>query len=268
MKYFADYHVHTNFSPDGQAPMEQQIQEAIEHGLTELYFTDHVDYDNPYAISDIQIDYDYYTEYFNELQEKYRNQIILKLGVEIGLQPHLYEQMEQLVDKYKFDFVIASTHLIDRIDLGQKGWTFFENKTKHETYEKYLNTLLNNIKSFNSFNVCGHFDYVIRYGNYEDKKMYYDEHKGIIDEIFKTLINKGKGIEINTSGYRYGLNQTHPNFEILKRYTELGGQIITVGSDAHFAKHLCADFDKAYDMLRELGLNQTVTFNKMKPKII
>ena len=124
----------------------------------------------------------------------------------------------------------------------------------------------------NEFDVYGHIDYVIRYViKYYDNvinKINYDEFRDILDEILLVIINKDKGIEINTSGIRYGLNSVHPNIEILKRYKELGGKIITIGSDAHRVEDLASHFDIAIDLLEQSGFEEIAVYHNRKPDFI
>lgn len=112
----------------------------------------------------------------------------------------------------------------------------------------------------------GHLDYVVRYGGYAEKKIDYIEFKEILDEILMNLIRKEKGIEINISGIRYGLNSPHPNIDIIRRYKELGGEIITMGSDAHKVEDLGKDFDIALDVLEQAGFNQVAIYHNRKPE--
>ena len=115
-----------------------------------------------------------------------------------------------------------------------------------------------------------HIDYVIRYiiKNYSNvmTKIDYTEFKELLNEILISIIKNDKGIEINTSGIRYGLGTPHPNIEILKRYRELGGKIITIGSDAHKKEDLVSNFDIAYDMLETVGFNSIAVFYKRQPE--
>ncbi|MCI1931048.1 MAG: histidinol-phosphatase HisJ family protein, partial [Clostridia bacterium] len=145
---------------------------------------------------------------------------------------------------------------------------FFEGKSKHQAYTDYFEEVLSNVKNYDFFNVYGHIDFINRYGSYEDKTMDYYEFKSLTDEILKTIISKGKGIEINTSGYRYGLGHPHPQFELIKRYKELGGEIITVGSDAHKPEQITFKFDKAYEMLKEAGFKYITLFTDRKPEFV
>lgn len=262
--FYADYHVHTSFSGDSNAPMEDIVRHAIKIGLKEIALTDHVDPDYPTPEEDFLIDYDEYLVKFSEVKEKYKNHINIILGVEIGMQTHIRDEIKQFIDKYPFDFIIGSTHVADRLDFHNGD--FFRGKEQNNAYLRYFEALLENIKLYDEFDVCGHLDFIIRYGGYELKKLSYEDYSDIIDSILKTLIEKGQGIEINTSGYRYNLEQTHPQLSILNRYKKLGGEIVTVGSDAHFSEHICSHFTEAYEMLKSAGFDKITLYEKRKPR--
>lgn len=264
--YYADYHVHTSFSSDCNEAMENQINAAISLGLKEIALTDHVDYDYPDIGFPFMIDYGEYTKEFNKLKEKYINQINIILGVEIGFQPHVINDIENFLIQYPFDFIICSTHVCDKLDLYNGD--FFKDKEQKNAYLRYFECVLDNIKTFSSYDVYGHIDYINRYGNYKNKILSYQDYKDIIDSILNIIIKSDKGIEINTSGYRYGLGHTNPQFPILKRYKELGGKIITVGSDSHRSQDICSYFDKAYDILKEAGFSEITVFKNRKPSFI
>ncbi|ATW25189.1 histidinol-phosphatase HisJ family protein [Candidatus Formimonas warabiya] len=263
---FSDNHVHTNFSPDSNAPMESVIKGAITKGLKELVLTDHVDFDYPSDPNPFLVDYDKYLVSFNQLKAKYQEEIALRLGVEIGAQPHVLDQVTHLLKKYPFDFVILSTHSVAGINCSDPE--FFAQSVPKAAYIKYLEGLLSNVRHFSDYDVCGHLDFVARYNPHSPKKLAYQEYADIVDAILKTIIQSGHGIELNTAGYRYGLNQTHPSLEILTRYRELGGEIITVGSDAHKPEDIGAQFALAYDMLRTAGFNHITQFNQRRPFFI
>lgn len=165
-----------------------------------------------------------------------------------------------------FDFVIGSTHVIDKTDVSDPK--FFEGKTKKEAYTKYFENVLENASANDCYNVYGHIDYVNRYAPYEDKSISYFDYREIIDEILKVLVDKGKGLDINTSGFRYGEGRPYPQFEILKRFKELGGEIITVGSDAHSPEYIADHFDDAYSMIKEAGFKAISSFRGKKVKFI
>ncbi len=287
----ADYHVHSDFSSDGLATMEQMIERALGLGLTKLCFTDHMDYDYP-QISNYSFVFDIekYQSKLQELKDIYRSKIELLTGIELGLQPQVLAPMEALVKNYPFDFIIGSTHVVDHMDPYYPE--FWENTSEEEGIQRYFQAILENCRLFPNFQVCGHIDYIVRYIptsvtykqilrshiitpkdklNREEAytKIYslysYDKYADLLDEILKTLLSQGKGIEVNTSGLRYGLKYAHPRTEILKRYRELGGELITIGSDAHSPEHLCYDFPKIAELLRSLGYRYYATFIQGKP---
>ncbi|HOQ16211.1 MAG TPA: histidinol-phosphatase HisJ family protein [Defluviitaleaceae bacterium] len=264
--FFADYHVHTSFSSDCQESMENQIQKAIELGLKEIALTDHVDFDYPDPQFPFMIDYDKYMIEFDRIKEKYKDKINIILGVEIGYQPHIVNELNDFFSKYDFQFIICSMHACDRLDLYNGD--FFKGKEQKNAYLRYFECVLDNVKKYNYYDVYGHLDYINRYGNYENKILSYEDYSDIIDTILKTIIEAGKGIEINTSGFRYGLGHPSPQFAIVKRYKELGGEIITVGSDAHRKEDICSHFDCAYEMLKKAGFSKITVFKNRKASFV
>lgn len=264
--FIADYHTHCNFSTDSDAKMDIMVEKAIDLGLKELALTDHVDFDYPDLNYPFLLDYDEYYKYFFNIKEKYKSKIKLIAGIEVGLQPHLKQTLIDFFKAKEFDFIIASTHVVDRLDLCNGD--FFKGKTKKEAYYRYFEDVYDNIKIHNNFNVYGHLDYISRYGNYKDKTLEYKDYKEIIDMILKLLIEKGKGIEINTSGYRYKLDVIHPQLDIIKSYKNLGGEIITIGSDAHSPEYITSHFEDAYKALKESGFKYITLFENQKPTFI
>lgn len=269
----ADYHVHSEFSGDSQTPMEDMIETAIRLGLQKLCFTDHMDYDYPQVGStSFVLDADNYTRRLIELKERYQKQITILTGIELGLQPQITDALSSLVNSYPFDFIIGSSHVVDYVDpYYPKYW---EGRTKEEGIRRYFASIIENCKVFQGFNVYGHLDYIIRYvpakqsnnGQPAAKEDYsYSDYADLLDEVLKTLLSYGKGIEVNTAGLKYGIGYPHPKAEILKRYRELGGELITIGSDAHKPEHLCYDFYKIPEFLKALGFRYYATFVQGKP---
>ncbi|PAB57878.1 histidinol-phosphatase HisJ family protein [Anaeromicrobium sediminis] len=265
MKNIIDHHVHTDFSADSTTPPEEIIHKAKSLNLSGVMFTDHVDYDYPDENINFGIDYSLYMKKLEDLRKEHQNMKIL-MGVEIGYQPHIHHKLNELLNNYPFDFVIASLHTCDGNDFYRGD--FFKGRTKEESYRKYFEGLLHLVKNYDNYDVLGHFDFIIRYVPYEEKKINYEDFKDIIDEILMEVIKKNKGIEVNTSGIRYNLEEVHPSREILKRYLELGGEIVTIGSDAHYSEDLCRDFDYAINLLKELGYKRITLFEKRKPNFI
>lgn len=265
----ADYHVHSNFSSDGKASMEQMIEQAIKLGLKKICFTDHMDYDytEQKAGYNFIFDVEAYQEKLSEMKDRFEDQIEILTGIELGLQPHLKERLNSLLQQNPFDFVIGSSHVVDRIDpYYQEYWA---DRTTYEGVLKYYQTIIDNCNAFHGFHVYGHMDYIIRYipgQSAENMRYSYRDYSDILEECLKTILSHGNGIEVNTSGYKYGLEQPHPCIEILRRYRELGGELITIGSDAHEPKHLCYDFDCAAELLKEIGFRYYAVFVQGKPR--
>ncbi len=260
-----DYHIHTNFSNDCKASMEEMVKAAIDMELKEIAFTDHIDYlpdKSPYPY---QIDYKDYIAEFNRIQDLYGDEILIILGVEIGMGSHLCDVVNPFLNSLPFQIVIGSIHDVLGKDLYNGD--FFVGKSKEEAYNEYFSELLNALKK-TEISVLGHLDYISRYGEYPDRTLFYRDYSSIIDHILKEIIYSGKGLELNTSGIRYRLNQLNPQLSILKRYKELGGEIITIGSDAHRPQEIAHSFELANEYLDMAGFKYTVIYRDKKPFMI
>ena len=248
----ADYHLHCEFSDDSRERMENQIEQAIALGLDEICFTDHVDYGIKKDWSEGGIQWRgsdsvssgaegldpmanvNYPEYFSKLdrmRETYRGRITIKKGLEFGIQTHTCGQYRRLYDTYRkeLDFVLLSMHQVH----DQEFWTqdFQRSRSQREYNEEYYREIYEVQKIFKDYSVLAHLDLICRYdrnGIYPFEKV-----KDLIAEILTLAIRDGKGIELNTSSWKYGLPDTQPSRDILRLYKDLGGHIITVGSDAH-----------------------------------
>ncbi len=279
----ADYHLHSEFSDDSRELMEDQIKQGIVIGLDEMCFTDHVDYgikrdwDDPLGIEWRDGDNDQgekdpvanvnYPEYFDTLfclQVQYENEISVKAGLEFGIQSHTVTQFQRLYDKYKhkLDFILFSMHQVE----DKEFWTgeFQEGRTQDEYNRKYYEEILKTMQMYKDYSVLAHLDLIVRY----DKNGVYpfEKVKDIIAAILEQAIRDDKGIEINTSSWKYGLSDTQPSRAILRLYKDLGGKILTVGSDAHKKEFLGSHFDDAFAILKdEIGFKEIATFNKMIP---
>lgn len=284
---FADYHIHTYYSDDSTYPMEQVVKDAISKGITDLCFTDHVDYgikedtdklspeqrqelklkiQNP-NVPQYNVDYPAYVAEYQDLKEKYADKINLKLGMEFGLQIHTIPQYQKLFNSYSFDFIIMSCHQVE----NKEFWTQeFQQGRSHDEYnQRYYDEILEQVKNYHDYSVLGHLDLIARY----DKAGIYPFAKirDKIAGILKIVIADGKGIELNTSSVRYkihnaqGEQELTPSREILALYKELGGRIITIGSDSHKPEHLGAYITEQRQELKKLGFKEICTFEKMQP---
>lgn len=258
----ADLHVHTAFSTDSEESLDNAVNAAIAAGLKTLCITEHMDMD--YPTGEFQLDTAAYREALFSAKERYSDRIELLFGVELGLMNYLAPRLYDFTKSFDFDFIIGSSHLVDGIDPYYPG--YFDKLGDKEGIRRYFQSILDNIAAFDDFDVYGHLDYVVRYS---DAKTYLpSEYSDMLDEILKKLISMGKGIELNTAGLKYGLGWAHPHPEVLKRYRELGGEIITVGSDGHRAEHIAYDFKTAEEILKAAGFTYRAVFRGRKAELV
>ena len=281
---YADYHIHTEFSDDSREPMENQVRRAIELGLDEICFTDHVDYgikkdwdegkiewrggdgvnyDDAQMDPLANVDYPAYFDKIRLMRSKYGDRIRIKQGLEFGIQTITIPQYERLWERYReeLDFVLLSIHQVDNKEFWNQA--FQSGKSQKEYNEAYYHEILDVMRQFKNYSVLAHLDLIVRY----DKNGVYPfrEVRDLVAEILKTAIADGKGIELNTSSWHYGLADTQPSRDILRLYKDLGGRIITVGSDGHTTRWLGDHIREAQEILKEIGFTEICTFDRMRP---
>lgn len=268
MSITADFHLHSNHSFDSQAPMETLIESAISKGLTHICFTEHMDMIYPVYEDAPEgcffLNTDSYLYDLIKCKDKYSSQITISFGVELGLQTSITRELAVYAKSYDFDFIIGSSHVANGLDPYYPS--YFEGQTEEEAYRNYFQSEIENIKHISNYDVYGHLDFVVRYGPNADREYSYEKYKDLFDEMLTLLIEKEKGIEINTGGLRKGLREANPCMGVLKRYRELGGEIITVGSDAHAPRDVGADFARAADMLTQCGFKYYTIFQNRMPE--
>lgn len=261
-----DTHMHSQFSGDSDATQDDMIQASITKELEGICFTDHLDIDYPNHPSLFLLDLPNYASSVSAHQERYAGKLDIRFGIELGLQPHLKALHEDILMQYPFDFVIGSSHVVHGIDPYYPE--FYEGRTEEECYLEYFESIIENIQAFDNFDVYGHIDYVVRYGPNRNANYSYEKYREVIDNILRLLIEKGKGIELNTGGLKYGLGHPNPTEEVIARYRELGGEIITLGSDAHTPEHVAFDFHKVSGILKDAGFDYFTVFKERKPEFI
>lgn len=265
----ADQHMHSDFSGDSRTPAEEMILASIAKGLSHICLTEHYDPDFVYTPDEagmFELDTDSYLRALQPLRERYQDKIAVRTGVELGLQPHLSAQLSTYAKSYGFDFIIGSSHLCDRMDPYQPA--FFEGCSEESAHHRYFSSVLQCISAMDCFDVYGHLDYVVRYGPTKNDRYSYARHADLIDKILTCLIQKGKGLEVNTGGFRHGLGQPNPCTDILERYRALGGDIVTIGSDAHAPSDIASDFDRACDILKGCGFRYYCIFHSRVPDFV
>ena len=248
-----------------RAVPEDMVESAIAKGLSVICFTDHYDKDNLDWGDEAIFDVESYFQKMIELQEEYRDQIDIRIGAEIGMQPYLAEYYQNFMAQHPFDFVIGSVHSVLEHDVALD---FFQKHSDPEGYKIYFEEMLQDVQKIKSYDVLGHLDYIVRYSNQGSKGFDLNDYMDIIEEILKQVIAHGKGIEMNMSGLKYGLGAPHPQPEIIKRYRELGGEIITVGADGHIPEHIAYDYHLADDILKSCGFKYYTEFKGRKPLFV
>ncbi len=258
-----DFHIHTHHSFDGFHSMKELTEKAISMGLQELCFTDHKDYDYDGEGNDFTFSYD---DFFKELEAtayNYRNHIKIKAGVEFGLQPHVLKRYEEDIEKYPFDFIIGSIHSVKKTDVFTGD--YFDHRNQQEAYIDYFDDLIQAIHQDAPFSVVGHLDMIKRYGNY-DKTLPIPQYQDVVESIFKELMQRNQGIEVNTSGFRYHLEDAHPSVDLLQLYHQMGGEIVVMGSDTHKITELGFHLTETLSILHSIGFKYICTYHKLQPE--
>lgn len=258
-----DSHVHSSFSGDSKMSATSACEAAIKLGLQGLAFTDHLDLDYPDFDETFNIDFTEYSSFMDNLKLKYKNKLKVLKGIEVGFQPKVILTTKKILDDFAFDFVIGSVHIIDGMDPYNNS--FFIGKTKEQAFRRYLEEIYSSVREFPYFDVIGHIGYVRRYGSFDDRSLRYVDYSDLIDSILKKAISIGIGIEANSSGIRGNLGTPIPDYDIIKRYRELGGDIICIGSDAHYVAHIGHSLKEISERLKELGFKYTTHFENRKP---
>lgn len=262
----SDFHTHSYFSGDSSESTEKMIETAIGLGMERFCFTDHQDFDYNYDELDFTLDYERYFAEISDLKERYADEINVLIGVETGIEPHLSDRLREFVMKKPYDFVIGSTHLINGVDPWYPG--YFAEHGEKKGFEMYFDYILKSLETCSDFDVYGHLDYIIRYAPNKDRFFTKADFADVIDEILKKLISMDKGIELNTGGMYKGMDRTNPHPDIVRRYRELGGEKITVGSDAHTADRIGYGFNIAREILINSGFEYYTVFKERKPEFI
>lgn len=268
MEYLADTHTHSSYSHDGVPPLETLVLEAISRGLKYLAVTDHCDKDCvalPGFAWVRQIDLSARKKQMTELKTKYADKIYLADALEYGYAPQADKLYIDVQKEYKTDYVINSVHIVEGTDVYFKE--YFDARTKKQAYTAYLEAVRASVDAPYEYDTIGHLGYIARCATYPDKKLYYGDFADLIDDILKAVIAKGKALEVNTSSKGTKCDLFHDT-TILKRYRELGGELLTLGSDAHEPVRLCADFDEAAAAISSCGFKYVFVFKNHAPEAV
>jgi histidinol-phosphatase (PHP family) len=253
--------MHSQFSCDAKDTMEAMCRAAIEVGLDEIAVTDHLD------VHPLDICPGFYKPdgYFAELarcRDLFAGRLTIRAGVEVGDDHRFSDEIAAVVDAWPYDFAIGSVHWIG--DEPPFGRPFFLKHDADWAWRGYLAEMTEKAKA-EHFDVIGHIDLLKREGTEHygafDAERYRDE----LHTILRTLVERGKGLEINTSGWRRSASEPCPGLTILRWYAELGGEVLTIGSDSHRTPHVGLFWDEAVALAKEAGLRWLTTFEARQP---
>lgn len=273
-----DNHNHSQFSFDGKrTSVEESARAAVSKGLSGIAFTDHCDFFVPKMKAEYEnlveetFDIEEQQKEINRIQAMMDNEAAscgrpsLKLlkGIEIGMHEEHHEDIRGVLRSNSFDQIIASVHYLDGIDPFFGG--YYEDKSWKEAYAHYLETIYKEMTWLKDFDIMGHFDYVVRYAPYPQTCLKYRDFSDILDEMMLYLIHEGKALEINTKSYQtYSGRDVTLDSDVLVRYREMGGEIISLGSDSHDPHRVGHSFAHYSGLLKSLGFRWTAHYEKRK----
>lgn len=271
MPILADQHMHSSYSFDSKSSLREMVESAIAKGLTHINITEHNDFEYPesemFPKGSWDLNVDSYLYELLKLRSEYEDKITIGFGIEIGMQECAFRKNAVLGRSHEFDFVIGSIHLVNGIDTYEPR--YFEGKTVKQAVDEYYEAMLRNLRQFTNFDVLGHMDYIARTIPGGESNYNAMDYKNYIDEVINILLENEKGIEINTSSlWKKGFSQPNPCIDIVKMYKEKGGEIITVGSDAHKPENIAGAFDVAEDILKECGYKYYSVFKDRIPTYV
>ena len=254
-----DFHMHSTVSFDGKDPAPLMVEAAVAAGLKEMCFTDHIDYDPDPGSEVGPFDTAVYLAAYDHLEHP---TVKIRRGLEFGLMPDNMDIFKKDLQRYPFDFVLGSIHFVDGLDVYFQP--YWEGKTVWQAEHRYLETTLECVQNHTDFDVLAHLTYISKCRCHPaPRPVPYEEHAELLDEILRTLAQKGKGLEMNTSGVdRCG--DFLPYAPYFRRFKELGGEIVTVGSDAHTASRVGQYSYRACEILKDI-FGHVCTFENRRP---
>ena len=256
-----DYHIHTSLSADCDVDMMEMAAAADKKGLKEICFTDHYDIDFP-SEDDYTVDFELYAKQLSEVKAAYP-QINIRKGVEAGLEPHSFHRFEKLLENEELDYVVGSVHVVCGLDPYFD--TFWKSTGRQKAFDEYARLSLECVKAADFYDVFGHLGYISKYCPMDNNLFKYSDYTGVVDEILTTLVERGQGLEVNTSGLLKTGNLM-PDLPIIQRFKQLGGEIVTIGSDAHASELVGYAADYTLNALKTLGFKYVCAYDKRVPR--
>ncbi|MDO4743988.1 MAG: histidinol-phosphatase HisJ family protein [Clostridia bacterium] len=260
-------HTHTEHSADCTVPASDMCQSAVAAGLSGIAFCDHChgrDYIT-YNTYDV-LKYSHHDAH--QLAKEYEGRLEVFAGAEFDEMLWSPEYINRLIDTFDFDVILASVHRVRNVPdtnyISRVNFASFKPDTLHHFISRYFEDILETAEKCD-FDVLSHLTLILRYVSGKHKiKVDLSEFNDIIDEILKVIIKRGKALELNTS--EVGNIGLMPDINILRRYRAFGGDLVTIGTDAHLPKNIAHGFSDAVDALRECGFSHYVYYKNRQVK--
>lgn len=271
MKIICDCHTHTNNSFDAENSLKEMCESAIEKGISILAVTDHMEapeipLKEKSQYGDMVRQITKSAEDVDECRKIFGERIEILKGIEIGEPMHDLKCTKKALSIADFDFVLASVHNLKNYE----DFYFLEYTEDNipKLLKLYFDELLYTAQNAD-FDSLAHLTYPLRYiVERTDIKPDLSVYSEVIDSIFKALIEREKALEINTSGLFKPIGTTLPDINLIKRFKELGGKYVTIGSDAHNCNNLGLGIEKGIDIAKICGFKYYTIFENRKPKLI
>ncbi len=263
MRFF-DNHTHSQFSPDSATSMSELADRAVAAGAAGISFTDHLDLEAPRNADKFIFDIKKQQEELRRVAEKHLGKLRISRGIELGLQPCAMNATMDYTAHHDFDVIVASIHFVDGLDpyFGD----YYIDKDYRRAYGRVFELIYSTATEYKDFDIIGHFDYIARYAPYEVRDIFYKDFPDELDAILKFLAENGKALEINTK--TYGNQRGHIqklDTAVLRRFRELGGEAVSLGSDSHNSDRVCDKFPYFWEVVKSCGFRNLVCYENRKP---
>ncbi|MEZ4862579.1 MAG: histidinol-phosphatase HisJ family protein [Caldilineaceae bacterium] len=259
-----DYHTHSDFSCDCTAPMAKMCQGAVIQDIAEIGFTEHFDLHPKEPCHNWFQPAPWWAE-LERCRAEFAGQLTIRAGIEIG-EPHLFAtEAQQMLASWPFDYALGSLHWVD--DDSMFDINYFKTHRAEDAYRAFF-VELERMTRQGGFDILSHFDVFIRtshavYGPYDPS-----DYEALIRPVLRNCIDHGIALDLNTSALRKRANVLTPDVEILRWYAQMGGERVTLGSDAHKPVDIGSHLDVAIAMARDAGLRYLTYYEQRQAKLV
>lgn len=260
---WVDYHVHSKHSFDSLTEIREYCEKTFSENVAEICFTEHIEPHHPRPACDVPPVFEAWLEDIARAREEYP-MLTLRAGIEIGDNAPYREEIYAVLDALALDYRLLSLHLVDNVDPYDAE--FFAGRTQEQAYARYVEQRLESVMHFTDYDALAHLGYCGKFAPFppETRPLRWHHAPDHLDVLLRHLAQNGRALEINTSGLKQ-TDSTIPGWDILRRFAELGGEFVTLGSDAHKANDLGYRLEDARRVALTAGLRWGVTFDQRRP---